>query len=195
MANFPQVLARFFAFGLVGAFVSCAAKPTPSEFEGRRITRVTIRQKLNGGISKKGVQNVLERELGKTYADARIDRAMLVLMETGFIEDVRLFAEPTGNGVAVIAEVTPLPPMGPSGFVGNTAFSDVRLAKASGIQGALPVGQKTIEEGRRNIEAFYRQQGYDQVKVSSSFPKHMVLSKALWQGEFRFVIEEGPRYR
>jgi len=194
MVKVPQVLAHLLTFGLAGVFVSCAGtKPTPPMFEGRKISKLTIRPGWREGVDEKRIRTLLERELGPTYADARIDRAISAVMDTGFVDDVRLLAEPTGNGVALIAEIKPRPPMGPSGFVGNTAFSDACLAKASGIQGVVPMGPKTIETGRKNIEAFYRQYGYKQVKVSGDFPKRMTLARALHEGEFRFMIEEGPQ--
>lgn len=165
-----------------------AARNDPNDIEGKRISDVQIR--YVGAVSAEAprLRNLIGTLVGGRYSSEQVDNDIKSLYESGYIDDVRVLAEPAGAELRIIYEVTLRPPIGlgsgPTGsFVGNTAFSDERLAKESG----LAVGQKltpnSLAAARKKLEAYYRAHGYAQAKV-----------ELVWDGEdFSFQIEEGPK--
>ena len=76
---------------------------------------------------------------GTKYRAENLDTDIKSLYESGLVDDVRFLAEPIGDSVKLIAEVTTRPGLGGVGFVGNAIFSDQKLAKESKMKagGAL----------------------------------------------------------
>ena len=81
--------------------------------------------------------------------------------------------------------------MGPCRMViiGHTAFSDLKLAKISGLKFNKKPTKAQIETARRNIGKFYQSSGYQDAKVTLTHP---------WKDKgdddtFAFLIEEGSK--
>jgi outer membrane protein insertion porin family len=78
---------------------------------------------------------------------------------------------------------------GPPLFVGNKAFSDVRLAKQSRLRKGSDLTIEELEAESSNLEAFYLNHGYPNARVSCrSFG-----GGATKPDDFIFVIEEGSK--
>jgi outer membrane protein insertion porin family len=91
--------------------------------------------------------------------------------------------------VKLIAEVTTRPGLGGVGFVGNTIFSDQKLAKESKMKAGGALSDEQILEARRNIEKYYQGYGYPDVTVTHR-------TQATGQpglSDLIFVIDEGVK--
>ncbi|TAG10581.1 MAG: outer membrane protein assembly factor BamA, partial [Verrucomicrobia bacterium] len=98
-------------------------------------------------------------------------------------------ADPAGNNVKLIAEVTTRPALAGVGFAGNTIFSDQKLAKESKLKAGGALSDAQILEARQNIEKYYQGYGYPDVSVT-----HRIQSTA--QGglsDLIFLIDEGSK--
>jgi outer membrane protein insertion porin family len=82
------------------------------------------------------------------------------------VDDVRFLAEPVGDKVKLIAEVTTRPMRGGVGFVGNTVFTDQKLAKETKLKSTGVMSDAEILEARRNLEKYYQGYGYPDVTVT-----------------------------
>jgi outer membrane protein insertion porin family len=105
------------------------------------------------------------------------------------VDDVRFLAEPVGSGVNLIAEVTTRPLRGGVGFIGNTVFTDQKLAKETKLKSSGVMSDSEILEARRNIEKYYQGYGYPDITVS-----HRI--QATGQeglADLIFVIDEGTK--
>ena len=143
------------------AFASCSSDPSGPAMEGKRISRLTIHQEGSRSIDEARLRSHITSKEGSNYNREQIDDDIISLYESGLVDDVRFRTEPDGNQVEVIAEATLRPPMGPGvGFVGNTMFSDQRLARVTLIKHGDKATPKTVDQACQNISAFYRQHGH-----------------------------------
>lgn len=156
------------------------------------ISKVIIRHNFLENANRENderLRNYMRIREGKRYSNELAEDTIRSLWESGHVDDVRLLVEEDGQSIRVFVEVEDHPPFGPLRFVGNAAFSDLKLARV--IQSSLkrPVTEDMIEIQRRELEQFYRRQGYKQVHITINY-EHW--GKRSIQN-FVFAIEEGPR--
>lgn len=174
-------------------FLSCErqeASWTPRD--GDRIGAVEIRYAGETSGHEARLTNFLHLTAGSIYTAEAADRAIRALYESGYAEEVRVLAEPINGDVGLVFEVVSRPPFGPPVFVGNSVFSDVRLARE--IDFVAGTGSQDMSDGRLQayaeaIEDFYRREGYPKVDVRvRAFGGGPATSD-----DFRFLIEEGDQ--
>lgn len=177
---------------LTAGLPSCAVAPKPVSYEGRMISKVIIRHNLRENATRENdgrLRNFMTIREGKRYSYELADDTIRSLFESGLVDDARLLVEEDGKSIRVFVEVEERPRCGPSPFIGNTAFSDQKLALVIQPTFKGPLTEKMIEIGRGKLEQFYRRHGYKQVSITIDY-EHW--GKRSVQ-DFVFVIEEGPR--
>jgi outer membrane protein insertion porin family len=173
------------ASGLSLAFASCANHDGELATEGKQISRLTIHQEGSGSIDEARLRSYISSTEGSTYSSQQIDTDIKSLYESGLVDDIRFRTEPDGNKVEVIAVASLRPTIGPGvGFVGNSIFSDQKLAKAAQIKPGEKATPETVARACRNISAFYRQHGH-QATVTTRSIDHDETGT-----DFIFVIQE-----
>ncbi|QTN33338.1 outer membrane protein assembly factor BamA [Akkermansiaceae bacterium] len=175
-----------FALALFAAF---AGQLHAQDFEGKNITEVAIRYRGAKTVDEARIRNLMSTKAGSQYRAERLDNDIKTLFESGLIDDVRFLAESVGGGVRVIADVLTRPAVNGVGFVGNTIFSDQKLAKETKLKSGGAMGDAEILEARRNIEKYYQGYGYPDVLVSHR-------TQATGQpglSDLIFVIDEGAK--
>ena len=141
-------------------------------------------------VDQDRLQSYIGSKKGAPYQSEQIDNDIKSLYESGLVNEVRVLADPKKSEVEVIFEVKTRPRMSPSPFVGNTVFSDQRLAKET----RLPVGRKidasALDAAAKRIEAFYHAFGYAGTKVSTRAQPSEDGSV-----DYIFIVEEVPNAR
>jgi outer membrane protein insertion porin family len=145
---------------------SFAGRLHAQDFEGKNITEVAVRYRGAKTVDEARIRNLMGTKAGAQYRAERLDNDIKTLFESGLIDDVRFLAEPVGTGVRVIAEVLTRPAVNGVGFVGNTVFSDQKLAKETKLKAGGAMSDADILEARRNIEKYYQGYGYPDILVS-----------------------------
>lgn len=184
----PRGVGQFAALTSL-AVLSLAGTLHAQDFEGKTISDVTIRYTGSKTVDEARIRNLMASKAGSTYHAENLDKDIKSLYESGLVDDVRFLAEPVGSGVRLIAEVTTRPALGGVGFVGNTIFSDQKLAKESKMKAGGALSDEQILEARRNIEKYYQGYGYPDVTVT-----HRI--QATGQpglSDLVFVIDEGSK--
>jgi outer membrane protein insertion porin family len=159
------------------------------DFEGKTITEVNIRYTGAKTVDEARLRNLMTTKSGTVYRAESLDNDIKALYESGLVDDVRFLAEPVGDNVILIAEVTTRPGLGGVGFVGNSIFSDQKLAKESKVKAGGALSDEQILEARRNIEKYYQGYGYPDVTVTHR-------TQATGQpglSDLIFVIDEGQK--
>lgn len=180
--------ARFalFALALIAVF---AGQLKAQDFEGKNITDVSVRYRGAKTVDEALIRNLMSTKAGTQYRAESLDNDIKTLFESGLIDDVRFLAEPAGNGVRVIADVLTRPGINGVGFVGNTIFSDEKLAKETKLKSGGSMGDAEILEARRNLEKYYQGNGYPDVLVT-----HRTQATAQeGLSDLIFVIDEGAK--
>ena len=159
------------------------------DFEGKNISEVAIRYRGAKTVDEARLRNLMSTKAGTEYRAERLDNDIKSLFESGLVDDVRFLAEPVGAGVRVIADVLTRDQINGVGFVGNTIFSDQKLAKETKLKAGGTMSDTEILEARRNLEKYYQGYGYPDVIIS-----HRTQSTGQ-QGtsDLIFVIDEGAK--
>jgi outer membrane protein insertion porin family len=184
----PRGLGQFAALTSLSIF-ALAGSLHAQDFEGKKITEVNIRYTGAKTVDEARLRNLMTTKSGTVYRAESLDNDIKALYESGLVDDVRFLAEPVGDNVILIAEVTTRPGLGGVGFVGNSIFSDQKLAKESKVKAGGALSDEQILEARRNIEKYYQGYGYPDVTVTHR-------TQATGQpglSDLIFVIDEGQK--
>ena len=101
------------------------------DIEGKNVSQVEVRYAGASDVDEARIRSYISTRSGEAYRSEKVDNDIKSLYESGLVEDVRVLAEPTGDSLKVIYEVTTRGTIVAVGFVGNTQdkFSDQKLAK------------------------------------------------------------------
>jgi outer membrane protein insertion porin family len=181
-----QARLALFALAFIAVF---AGQLKAQDFEGKNIAEVSVRYRGAKTVDEALIRNMMSTKAGTQYRAESLDNDIKTLFESGLIDDVRFLAEPVGNGVRVIADVLTRPGINGVGFVGNTIFSDEKLAKETKLKSGGSMGDAEILEARRNLEKYYQGNGYPDVLVT-----HRTQATAQeGLSDLIFVIDEGAK--
>ncbi len=185
----PRGLSQLASLLLI-AVLSLAGSLHAQDFEGKNISSVEIRYLGGKTVNEDLLRNQMTSKAGTPYRSENLDKDITTLYESGLVDDVRFLAEPVGeNSVKLIAEVTTRPLRGGVGFIGNTIFSDQKLAKETKLRSRGVMSDSEILEARRNIEKYYQGYGYPDVSVT-----HRIQSTDQeGLSDLIFVIDEGTK--
>jgi len=171
------------------ALTPLAVKAQAQDFEGKTISEVAIRYIGQKNVDEAKLRNSMSTAAGQPYRTEKIDSDIKSLYESGLVTDVRFLAEPAGDRVRLIAEVTTRSQFVALGFVGNTVFDDKKLAKESKLKAGGILSDALILEGKRNLEKYYQGYGYPDVEIS-----HRIQPSASGAGsDLIYVINEGGK--
>jgi outer membrane protein insertion porin family len=179
------VLAALLFFGLAATSVKA------QDIEGKNVSQVEVRYAGASDVDEARIRSYISTRSGEAYRSEKVDNDIKSLYESGLVEDVRVLAEPTGDSLKVIYEVTTRGTIVAVGFVGNTQdkFSDQKLAKETKLKVGGSLSDEAILSARRNLETYYRGYGYPDVVIS-----HRTQASETGQGlDLIFVIEEGGK--
>lgn len=185
----PRNLAKILTGALIFGLASCDQENVVESFDGRTISKIEIRYDGGNMIGESRLRNLIAVKAGDKYTPESFDTAIKTLSESGVVDDVAFFVEPDGEEVIVIAKLKTRPPMGPTRYIGNTAFSDLKLARECGLTSGETITVDALEKARLKLKAFY---------VSNGYPDVEVIYRTFSEDEpnledFVFVIEEGTQ--
>ena len=175
-----------FALAIVAVF---SGQLKAQDFEGKNITEVSVRYRGAKNVDEARIRNMMSTKAGSQYRAENLDNDIKTLYESGLVDDVRFLAEAAGGGVRVIADVLTRPAINGVGFVGNTIFSDEKLAKETKLKSGGAMGDAEILEARRNLEKYYQGNGYPDILVSHRTQE----TGQAGLSDLIFVIDEGAK--
>ncbi len=138
--------------------------PADARNPGRQVIGVEIVG--NRKIERKQVLAKIKVREGHTFDEEQIERDVRELNRSGMFVEVRPKSRFVGDGVVVTFEVMERPTIEYVKLVGNTQIRDKKLLEKIGLKVGGPLSPYEIEEGRRKIEEFYRDRGYNRMTVS-----------------------------
>jgi outer membrane protein insertion porin family len=177
------VLAALLFLGLAATSVKA------QDIEGKNVSQVEVRFAGVANVDEARLRSYISTRSGEAYRSEKVDNDIKSLYESGLVDDVRVLAEPEGASLKVIYEVTTRGTIVAVGFVGNSVFSDQKLAKETKLKVGGALSDEAILSARRNLETYYRGYGYPDVGIS-----HRTQPSESGQGlDLIFVIEEGGK--
>src|ERR1051325_7316520 len=116
-------------------------------------------------ISKERILAQMRTKVGQVYTNQIVQEDIKALYKTGYIRNVRIFAQPQGDGVKVIVAVQTRAIVREIEITGAERIKPKRLRKVIKVQLNHAVDEQALEESREKIIEVYQGHGFNDVSV------------------------------
>src|SRR5436190_9937934 len=116
-------------------------------------------------ISRERIVAQMRTKVGQSYSNEIVQEDIKTLYKTGYIRNVRIFAQPEGNGVKVIVAVQTRAIIREIEITGAEHVSPKRLRKEIKIRLNQAVDEQQLEDARQKIVDIYQGKGFTDVSV------------------------------
>ncbi|MEO7166952.1 MAG: outer membrane protein assembly factor BamA, partial [Chthoniobacterales bacterium] len=133
--------------------------------EGAPITSIDVRYVGPETIAKDRILANIRTKIGAPYSETTVEDDIRALYATGKIQNVRIFGEPSGNGVRVQVILAT------RALVTEIEIDGAQSFRAAALRGQIkfkvpsPADAEKLEEGRQNIADYYQRKGFTAVDV------------------------------
>src|SRR4029077_19453314 len=141
-------------------------------------------------VSKDRILAQMRTRVGQPYSNQVVEQDIAALYKTGSVYNVRIFAQPEGDGVKVIVAVQTRAIMREIEINGAQRIKAQRLRKEIKLKLNQPINEQQLEEARQKIIEVYQAHGF--TDVSAQFRVDAIDEK---RGTSRvvFTINEGAK--
>ena len=116
-------------------------------------------------ISKERILAQMRTKVGQVYSNEVVQEDIKALYGTGYIRNVRIFAQPQGDGVKVIVAVQTQAVLRELEINGAERVKPKRLRKEMKVRLNQAVNEQALEEARQKIIEVYQGKGYNDISV------------------------------
>jgi outer membrane protein insertion porin family len=116
-------------------------------------------------ISRERILAQMRTKVGQPYSNEIVQEDIKALYKTGYIRNVRIFAQPEGNGVKVIVAVQTRAIIREIEITGAQHVKAQRLRKEIKVKLNQAVDEQQLEESRQKIIEIYQGRGFNDVSV------------------------------
>lgn len=116
-------------------------------------------------VSKERILAQIRTAVGQPYSDSTVEDDIRNLYKTGTIQNVRIFAQPEGDGVKVIVAVQTRPVIRELVIDGAQKVSAKKLRKEISVRLNAPVNEDDLQKARQKIIDIYQSKGFTDVTV------------------------------
>ena len=116
-------------------------------------------------ISKERILAQMRTKVGQVYSNDIVQEDIKALYKTGYIRNVRIFAQPQGDGVKVIVAVQTRAIVREIEITGAERIKPKRLRKEIKVKLNQAINEQTLEESREKIIEVYQGHGFTDVSV------------------------------
>src|SRR5882724_5862486 len=118
-----------------------------------------------GTVSKERILAQIRTRVGQPYSNEVVEQDIAALYKTGSIQNVRIFAQPQGDGLRVIVAVQTRSILREIVIDGAERVKAQRLRKEIKLKLNQPVNEQQLEEARQKIIEVYQGRGFTDVSV------------------------------
>src|SRR4030095_10445298 len=118
-----------------------------------------------GTVSKERILAQIRTRVGQPYSNEVVEQDIAALYKTGSIQNVRIFAQPQGDGLKVIVAVHTRSILREIVIDGAERVKPERLRKEIKLKLNQPVNEQALEEARQKIIEVYQGRGFTDVSV------------------------------
>src|SRR5437870_3767155 len=151
-------------FALLGPVIAPAQAPQAAP--GPPIIRsIDVQYTGAQAVSKERILAQMRTKVGQPYSSQVVEQDVAALYKTGAIRNVRIFAQPEGDGVKVIVAVQTRAILREIEITGAERIKPKRLRKEIKLPLNRAVDEQQLEEARQKIIDVYQGQGFTDVSV------------------------------
>jgi outer membrane protein insertion porin family len=159
LAIWVALLCALFGTGLVRAQEPQSAPGPPT------IRSMDVQYTGPATISKERILAQMRTKVGQLYSNEVVQEDIKALYKTGYVRNVRIFAQPEGNGVKVIVAVQTRAIVREIEITGAERVKPTRLRKEIKIRLNQAVDEQQLEDARQKIIEVYQGRGFTDVSV------------------------------
>ena len=164
MRQFPGSLRRPSSIFL--AFVCALLGAAVARGQGPPVVRsIDVRFTGPATVSKERILAQVRTAVGQVYSDQVVEQDIQNLYKMGAILNVRIFAQPEGDGVKVIVAVQTRSAVREIEIAGAQRIKAKRIRKEIGIRINSMVNEEELEKARQKIVDLYKARGFNDVDV------------------------------
>ncbi len=153
-------------FATLGATASRGQAPQETTPPPPPIVRsIDVEYTGPGTVSKERILAQIRTRVGQPYSNEVVEEDIAALYRTGSVQNVRIFAQPQGDGVKVIVAVQTRLKLREIVIDGAVRVKAQRLRKEIKLKLNQPVDEQQLEEARQKIIEVYQGHGYNDVSV------------------------------
>jgi outer membrane protein insertion porin family len=161
----------------------------PTDSAGPIIKEIAVETVGAPSISKDRVLANLATKVRKPYSERTAEQDVRALYQTGGVSNVRLFAEPLGDGVKVTVLLQGRPVIEEVIIEGAQDIPLNRVRRDLGVKPGDVVNDEKIEQDRQKILTLYEDRNYSDVSVQYRVEEIPGKNRA----RVIFAITEGPK--
>jgi outer membrane protein insertion porin family len=148
------------------AFVCALLGAAAARGQGPPVVRsIEVRFTGPATVSKERILAQVRTAVGQLYSDQVVQQDIQNLYKMGAILNVRIFAQPEGDGVKVIVAVQTRSAVREIEIAGAQRIKARRIRKEIGIRINSMVDEEELEKGRQKIVDLYKARGFNDVDV------------------------------
>jgi outer membrane protein insertion porin family len=141
------------------------AQAPPSAPGPPTIRSIDVEYSGPASISKQRILAQMRTKVGQLYSNEIVEEDIKALYKTGYVRNVRIFAQPLGDGVKVIVAVQTQSIVREIEINGAQRIKPKRLRKEIKVRLNQAVNEQALEEARQKIIEVYQGKGYNDVSV------------------------------
>jgi len=151
---------------LTAVTVQAQAPQPPQAAPGPPVIRaIDVEYTGPASISKERILAQMRTKVGQIYSNEIVQEDIKALYGTGYIRNVRIFAQPQGDGVKVTVAVQTQEVLREIEINGAERIKPKRLRKEMKVRLNQAVNEQALEEARQKIIEVYQGKGYNDVSV------------------------------
>ena len=116
-------------------------------------------------ISNQRILAQMRTKVGQLYSNEMVEEDIKALYKTGYVRNVRIFAQPQGDGVKVIVAVQTQSILREIEINGAERIAPKRIRKEIKVRLNQAVNEQALEEARQKIIEIYQGKGFNDVSV------------------------------
>jgi outer membrane protein insertion porin family len=140
-------------------------------------------------ISKERVTSQIRTKVGQAYSESLAEQDIRALYATGSLQNVRIFAEPDGDGVKVMVVLQTRSLVNEIEISGAEKISAKKLRKNIDLKINGPLSEDELEKGRQKIIDAYQAKGFTNIDVKF----HVETDEAHGTSRVIYTINEGQK--
>jgi len=173
---------------LLGAVKKLADDLMLHIFKQAKIVNVSVSG--NKRIESDAISKVIQVKAGDAYSVRSLSEDLNRIYQMGYFEDVRIEAEESAGGKAIVFKVQEKPTIRKVRFKGNTVYNEKELLENLDIRSGSILNIFKVKSNLKKIETLYKKKNYHNAQVS-----YNVEDLKNNQADLEFVISEGSKLR
>lgn len=171
------------------ALMATASPLAGQKFNGKKITDIEIQYVGDKTVDEQRLINFMSSQVGTRYNADKIDRDIRALKKAGLIDNIAFSGKGHKGGVKLTAKVITRPVLASVGFIGNSKYSDKKLARTTKLETGKILGEGQALAAKRKIQKLYTDANFPDVFISHRLQKTTRAGHA----DLIFTIDEGNK--